>query len=58
MKDIVITKEESLTKQKVREKIQINIALDYFNRDDGTKLSDTWKPLLHDHMINGNNQTN
>ena len=53
-----IAKEESLTKRKVSEKIEINIALDYLNRDYGTKLSDTWKPLLHDLRINGNNQTN
>ena len=53
----VIAKEESLTKRKVKEKIEINIALDYLNRDDGTKLNDTWKPLLHDLRINGNNQT-
>ena len=49
---------ENLTKQKVREKIEINISLDCLNRDDGTKLSDTWKPILHDLRINGNNQTN
>ena len=54
----VIAKEESLTKRKVREKIEINIALDCLNRDDRTKLNDTWKPLLHDLRSNGNYQTN
>ena len=54
----VIAKEESLTKRKVREKIEINIALDCLNRGGGTKLINTWKPLLHDLRINGNIQTN
>ena len=43
----VIAREDNLTKQKIREKIEINMIDDCLNRDDGTKLSDTWLPLLH-----------
>ena len=57
-KSRVIAKDESLTKRKVKEKIEIIIAIDFLNRDDGTKLNDTWKPLPHDLKINNNNQSN
>ena len=43
----VIAREDNLTKRKIREKIEINMTNDCLNRDDGTKLSDTWLPLLH-----------
>ena len=43
----VIAREYNLTKQKIRENIEINMTNDCLKRDDGTKLSDTWLPLLH-----------
>ena len=44
---VVIVREDNLAKRKIREKIEINMIDDCLNRDDGTKLSDTWLPLLH-----------
>lgn len=38
---MVITKEDNLTKRKVREKIEINMTQECLNRDDGTRLSNT-----------------
>ena len=46
-KTTIISKEEDITKRKVREKIEIRLNLDCMNRDDGKKLSDTWTPLIH-----------
>ena len=43
----VISREDNLTKRKIREKIEINMTNDFLNRNDGTKLSDTSLPLLH-----------
>ena len=43
----IIAREDNLTKQKIREKIEINMTNDCLKRDDGTKLSGTWLPLLH-----------
>ena len=54
----VLAKEESLTRRNVREKIESNITLDCLNRDDGTKLNNTWKPLLYDLKINSNKRNN
>ena len=42
-----IVREDNLTKRKVREKIEINMTNDCLNIYDGTKLSDTWLPLLN-----------
>ena len=44
---VVIAREDSIAKRKIRENIEINMAIDCLNRDDGKKLSDTWLPLLH-----------
>ena len=43
----VIAKEDNLLKRKIREKIEINLTRNCLNRDDGAKISDFWKPLLH-----------
>ena len=43
----VIAREDNLVKRKIREKIEINLNENCLNRDDGTKISDSWKPLLH-----------
>ena len=44
---VVVAREDNIAKRKIREKIEINMAMDCLNRDDGKKLSDTWLPLLH-----------
>ena len=46
-KATIIAKEEHITKQKVREKIEIRLNPYCMNKDDGKKLSDTWTPLIH-----------
>ena len=43
----VIAREDNLVKRKIREKIEINLNENCLNRDDGAKISDSWKPLLH-----------
>ena len=43
----VIGREDNLIKRKIREKIEINLNNNCLNRDDGAKISDFWKPLLH-----------
>ena len=42
----VIAREGNLLKRKIREKIEINLNENCLNRDDGAKISDSWKPLL------------
>ena len=42
-----IVREDNLVKRKIREKIEINLNENCLNRDDGAKISDSWKPLLH-----------
>ena len=54
----VITREDNLTKRKIREKIEINLNENYFNRDDGAKISDSWKPLLCSLQTKKHLQTN
>jgi len=46
-KTTIISKEEDITKRKVREKIEIRLNPYCMNKDDGKKLSDTWTPLIH-----------
>ena len=43
----VLSREDNIIKQKIKEKIEINLSNNCLNRDDGAKLSDSWKPLLH-----------
>lgn len=47
-KTLILSKEEHLTKRKVREKIEIELNQGRLNKYDGSKLSETWKPLLCD----------
>ena len=49
-----IAREDNLVKQKIREKIEINLNANCLNRDDGAKISDSWKPLLHYLQTKGN----
>ena len=43
----VIAREDNLVRRKIREKIEINLNGNCLNRADCTKISDSWKPLLH-----------
>ena len=47
----VIAREENLLRSKIREKIEINLNDNCLNKDDGAKISDSWKPLLHSLQI-------
>ena len=42
----LVRKEEHCLKRKIKEAIEIEKRKNNFNRDDGLKLSNTWKPLL------------
>ena len=50
----VIAREGNLLKRKIREKIEINLNENCLNRDDGAKISDSWKPLLHSLQLQEN----
>ena len=42
----LVRKEEHYLKRKIKEAIEIEKRKNNFKRDDGSKLSNTWKPLL------------
>lgn len=44
--DRIIAKIGNYTKRKVRERIEIELTLENLNRDEGGKLSETWKPVV------------
>ena len=50
----VIAREDNLFKRKIREKIEINLNENCLNKDDGAKISDSWKPLLHSLQLKEN----
>ena len=50
----VIAREDNLVRRKIRENIEINLNENCVNMDDGTKISDSWKPLLHSLQIKEN----
>ena len=54
----VIAREDNLFKRKIKEKIEINLNENYLNRDDGTKISDSWKPLLYSLQIKESSRIN
>ena len=50
----VIAREDNLFKRKIKEKIEINLNENCLNRDDGAKISDSWKPLLQSLQLQEN----
>ena len=43
----VITREDHCKRRKIREAIEIEKFLSNLNRDDGLKLSECWRPIIH-----------
>ena len=43
----LIHKEDHYLKRRIKEAIEIEKSSNNMNRDDGLKLSSTWKPLLN-----------
>jgi hypothetical protein len=50
-----IAKMEHYGKRKIREAIEIELERNNLNRDEGLKISEAWKPILHNLMRNNNN---
>ena len=42
----IIAKSDHYTKRKIREKIEIKLHLKKVNRDERTKINETWNPLF------------
>jgi len=43
----ILYKETNYGKRMIKEAIEIEKCPDNFNREDGWKISSTWKPIIH-----------
>ena len=46
-KALLITREEQYNRRRMREALEIEKRNNMLNRDEGLKLSDTWKPVIN-----------
>jgi hypothetical protein len=55
---VLLWEKEHYGKRKIREAIEIELNPNNLNRDEGLKISEAWKPVLHNLQVNNNTPNN